>query len=212
MNEQPVFPVFLAIGGKSCFIVGGGKIALRKAHDLLEAGADVTVVAENPSQEIRVLSDRGLITLRTKRFEESDIGGAYLVFAATDDSAVNAGVALAAHKNHALINTVDTPELCEFFSGAVVRRGRLRIAVSTSGRCPGLAGQLRKEIEGMYPDDIAAFIDAAGEMRSYILDRKLDTGVKNSALSWLTQPETRTFFFNYGKERTWQELKKLISS
>lgn len=212
MNEHPAFPVFLAIGGKPCVIVGGGKIALRKTRDLIEAGAYLTVVAEKPSREIRELSTQGLITLMTKRFEESDIEGAYLVFAATDDSAVNTAVTMAAHKNHTLVNAVDTPELCEFFSGAVVKRGLLRIAVSTSGSCPGLAQQLRNEIEELYPDTITAYIVAAGEMRNYILAQKLEAGTKNSALEWLTQPETRTFFLKYGKERTWQELKKLISS
>ncbi len=213
MNKRSLYPVFLLLSGKLCVIAGGGGVALRKAFELLEADADVTVVDDNPSQEITELSEQGLITLKTKRFEPCDVEGAFLVFAATDDKTANAQIIEAAKRTGALANAVDTPELCERFSGAVVKRGPLKIAVSTSGCCPGIAGQIRRELEELYPVSYTYFIDTAGEMRKFILSHKdLSAVKKKDALSWLAQKETRTLFFESGKEKIWKELQKLISS
>lgn len=212
MNKYSIYPVFLSIGGKLCVVVGGGDVALRKVRELLEADADVTVVAEIPSREIAALSKRECITLKTKRFEPSDVKGAFLVFAATNDKSANAEIASAAGRNKSLVNVVDTPELCEFFSGAVVKRGPLKIAVSTSGCCPGIAKQIRGEIEECYPESFTGFIETAGEIRQYILSRTdIDDFIKQDTLSWLAQKETRTIFFKHGKEKIWEELRKLIS-
>ena len=211
MNKHILFPIFLSISGKPCFIVGGGPVAYRKACDLLDAGADITVIAANPSQEIVELSESWRIRLKTKRFEPNDIKEAFLVFAATDDSSVNALIAETAERNGALINVVDTPELCGFFSGAVVKRGPLKIAISTGGCSPGTARQIRMELEDLYPESYCDFIEAAGEMRHYILSQEnISPGEKKSALSWLSRKETRKLFFEDGKERMWEELKKLI--
>jgi len=186
-------------------------VAYRKACDLFDAGADITAIAENPSQEIVDLSESGRIRLKTKRFEPDDIENAFLVFAATDDRSVNALIAETAERNGALINVVDTPELCGFYSGAVVKRGPLKIAISTGGCSPGTAQQIRKELEDLYPESYCDFIEAAGEMRHYILSQEnIRPDEKKSALSWLSRKETRQLFFEDGKERVWEELKKLI--
>ena len=211
MNKHSLYPIFLSLSGKLCSVIGGGSVALRKVRDMLEAGADITVVSEHPSQEIIELSERGHIQLKTKRFEPDDIENAFLVFAATDDTSVNSRIAEAAKNIGALFNAVDTPELCGFFSGAVVKRGSLRIAISTAGSSPGIARQIRRELEELYPDSYGEFIEAAGEMRKYILSREnISPDRQKTALSWLSRKETRMLFFESGKERIWEELKKLI--
>ncbi|MCE5249838.1 bifunctional precorrin-2 dehydrogenase/sirohydrochlorin ferrochelatase [bacterium] len=213
MNEHPLYPIFLPIGGRPCVIVGGGAVALRKARDLIETGAVLTVVAENPSGGITALSEQGMFVLKTKRFEPDDIDGAFLVFAATDDEDVNAAIAEAARRKRILVNVVDTPALCDFYSGAVVRRGPLRIAISTGGLCPGLAGHIRCELEKLFPERYGDFIEAMGEIRTYIIScADLTAERKNTALSWLVRDETRALFFLSGKEAVWEELKKVISS
>lgn len=208
-----MYPVFLKISGKPCVVVGGGTIAFRKVNELLSEGATVTVVAEKSIAEIEDMSEKGLLTLRTKRFESSDIDNAYLVFAATDDKEVNAQVTAAAIQNKALINAVDTPELCDFYSGSVVNRGPLKIAISTGGCSPGIAGRIRREIEELYPESYAEFIETVGDMRRYIIENiDSDAGLKRETLSWLAGKETEDIFFEHGKDRLWKELKNIISS
>ena len=91
------------------------------------------------------------------------------------------------------------------------KRGPLKIAVSTGGCSPGTARQIRMELEDLYPESYCDFIEAAGEMRHYILSQKnISPGEKKSALSWLSHRDTRQLFFEDGKERMWEELKKLI--
>ena len=213
MSERFVYPVFLALKGKPCVIVGGGTVALRKAHDLVEAEADLTVVAETPSSELKEMSESKLLKLNNKRFEPGDIDNAFLVVAATDDDTVNAEIAAAAKRKGILVNVVDTPELCDFYTGAIVKRGPLRIAISTSGCCPKISGQIRRELEELFPENFGDYITYAGEMRTYILSLDdINDEIKQAALSWLAQNDTRTLFFKSGKERIWQELKKLIST
>ncbi|MFC1509046.1 bifunctional precorrin-2 dehydrogenase/sirohydrochlorin ferrochelatase [Candidatus Omnitrophota bacterium] len=208
-----MYPVFLKISGKPCVVVGGGTIAYRKVTELLSEEAAVTVVAEKSISEIVDMSEQGLLTLRTKRFEPSDVDNAYLVFAATNDKDVNAQVTAAAIQNKALINAVDTPELCDFYSGSVVNRGPLKIAISTGGCSPGIAGRIRRELEVLYPESYAEFIETIGNMRRHIIDTiDSNSDLKREALSWLVRKETGELFFKFGKERLWKELKNIISS
>lgn len=208
-----MYPVFLALKGKSCVIVGGGTVALRKACDLMEARADITIVAETPADGLKELSEDGFLKLKTKRFEPDDIVGAFLVIAATDNDITNTEIAKTARLNGILVNVVDTPDLCDFFTGATVKRGPLRIAISTSGCCPKISGQIRQELEELFPENYGDYIRSAGEMRTFVLSHKdSNAEKKQAALSWLAQKDTRALFFKSGEERIWQELKKLIST
>ena len=55
------FPVFTQIEGKRCLIVGGGKVAARKVHTLLQYGADIVVIAKKVCDEIKeVLPEKSI--------------------------------------------------------------------------------------------------------------------------------------------------------
>jgi len=207
------YPVFLNLSGRLCVVVGGGKVALRKINDLLEAGAQVTVVAETPDKLIEECAARKEIKLFKRLFRPEDIKNAFLVFAATDDNVVNTEIAEIARGSGAIFNAVDNPQQSDFFSGAVVKRGPLRIAVSTSGLSPSIASGIRRELEEHYSESFADFLITAGKMRQYILE--LDTITKDKkeyALKWLGKKETLTLFITSGEEKVWKELKKIISS
>ncbi len=194
-------------------VIGGGKVALRKVNDLIEADAQVIVVAEKPDFLIEELSQKGTIKLFRRSFKPEDVEGAFLVFAATDDNSVNTEIAERARQKGVLVNAVDNPAQCDFFSGAVLKRGPLQIAVSTSGRCPGIAADIRRELEKQYGELFSDFLETAGEMRKYVLSEEdIQTEKKDIALKWLSARETLTLFMNSGKEKVWEELKKIISS
>ncbi|PYO17713.1 MAG: siroheme synthase, partial [Candidatus Rokuibacteriota bacterium] len=132
------FPAFLDVRGRRCLVVGGGAIAARKVHGLLECGARVTVVSPALVPELARLATMGGIDHRAREFRRADARGAMLVIAATG-RAVDDTVAEAARRHGALVNAVDRPASCDFIYGSVLRRGELQIAVSTGGRAPALA-------------------------------------------------------------------------
>jgi len=84
------YPVFLDLRERNCVVVGGGRVAERKTLSLLEAGANVTVVAPSLTHKLQDLSASGKITHLAKTFENEDIAGAFLVIAATGLREVNA--------------------------------------------------------------------------------------------------------------------------
>jgi siroheme synthase-like protein len=137
------YPIFLDVAGKPVVVVGAGKVALRKTKGLLEAGACVTVIAPRAEPEFAGLA----VTMRGRRFRISDIAGAVLAFAATDDRRVNRRVAEAAGRRGIPVNVADAPAECAFIVPARITRGSLQIAISTGGESPRLAAALRRKIE-----------------------------------------------------------------
>ena len=137
------YPIFLDLAGKRVLMAGAGKVALRKARGLLEAGARVTVVAPRAEPEFARLA----VTLRRRRFRASDLAGATLAFAATDDRRVNHAVAQAAKRRGIPVNVADARAECDFILPARITRGSLQVAVSTGGASPRLAAALRRKIE-----------------------------------------------------------------
>ncbi|GAJ15441.1 unnamed protein product, partial [marine sediment metagenome] len=207
MSDYYPYPVFINMRGRSCIVVGGGKVALRKISDLLETGANVTVVAETPDPIIEDLAQKGNIKLFRRLFKPEDIENAFLVFTATDDDSVNAEIAGIAKKYGALVNVVDNPQYCDFFTGAVVKRGPLRIAISTSGCSPGIAAEIRRELNELYGESFASFLQTVGEMRQYVLSLDdITRDKKNNALKWLSKKETLTLFIDSGKGKVWDGI------
>ena len=136
------YPVFLDLTGVRVLVVGGGRIAWRKAQGMAEAGALVTVVA--PEIEARLVELAA--ETRRRRFHPADIDGHRLVITATDDEAVNAEVGASATAAGVWANSADDPENCSFILPAIARRGPLVVAVSSGGASPALASHLRDEI------------------------------------------------------------------
>jgi precorrin-2 dehydrogenase / sirohydrochlorin ferrochelatase len=136
------YPVFFDLRGRPVLVVGAGKVALRKAMGLVEAGARVTVVAPRWEPAFEQLP----VTLLRRAFEPADVEGAFLVFAATDDRAVNRAAAILAKARGIPVNVADSPAECDFLAAARVRRGNLQVAISTGGEDPRRAVALRRRI------------------------------------------------------------------
>lgn len=137
------YPVFLDLKDRPVLVVGAGKIALRKTKGLLEAGARVTVVSPEHEPEFEELPVRIL----ERRFRATDLAGAVLVFAATDDRLTNHRIGIAAKGRGVFANIADSAEECGFVVPARVMRGNVQIAVSTGGENPRLSADLRKKLE-----------------------------------------------------------------
>ncbi|MBU3947108.1 MAG: bifunctional precorrin-2 dehydrogenase/sirohydrochlorin ferrochelatase [Proteobacteria bacterium] len=166
------YPVNLDIKDRQCIVVGGGDVGTRKVLTLLECSAFVTVVSPVASNTLLNLADRGSITLKKRSYVESDLHGMFLVICATDNDMLNRQVSVDAQKLNMLCNVADRPEACNFILPAVVKRGDLTIAVSTSGKSPAFAKKIRKDLEKQYGDEYAQFLKLMGAIREKLLNTK----------------------------------------
>jgi precorrin-2 dehydrogenase/sirohydrochlorin ferrochelatase len=164
------YPVFLNLQGRACIVVGGGIIAERKVRYLLECGGKVTVVSPAVTAEVEALAQQGLLVWEPRRYREGDLSGAFLGVAGTDDTSVNQEVAAEANREKVLLNVVDVPELCDFIAPAVVERGPVTVAISTSGTSPALARRLREEMENQEQCTCLSWADAADLLKEVRLD------------------------------------------
>jgi siroheme synthase-like protein len=139
------YPVFLSLKDRPVLVVGAGKVALRKAKGLLEAGARVTAIAPAWEDEFESLPVR----LVRRRFRASDLAGCVLVFAATNDRLTNHRVGVAAKGKGIFANIADSAAECDFLVPARMRRDNVQIAVSTGGENPRLSAELRRKLEGV---------------------------------------------------------------
>lgn len=152
------YPVFLTVEGRRCVVIGGGTIAERKVEGLLDAGAEVTVVAPESTARVRALAEAGAVTLHERTYALGDLAGAFIAIAATDDSDVNEAVSREATELNVPLNVVDVTHLCTFIAPSIVRRGPVTLAMSTGGLAPALARKLRESLEA---NDALAFADLA---------------------------------------------------
>ncbi len=159
------FAAFLDLRGRRCLVVGGGAVGERKARDLLRAGADVTLVSPRLTADLAALARAGVLAHRPRPFRRADVRGAALVIAATGVPGVDAAVAAEARRRRALVNVVDRPAACDVILPSVLRRGRLQIAVSTGGRSPALAREIRRRLERVVGPEYAALVERVGEAR-----------------------------------------------
>ena len=156
-----LFPVFLKLAGRPVLLVGGGGVAAAKLRALLDAGADVTVVAPVVRREIEASGAR----IARRAFLPSDLDGAWLAVAAATPE-VNRRVREAGDARRVFVNAVDEPDSASAYTGGVLRKGGATIAVSTEGRAPALAGLLREGLEAVIPDEIESWIGAAQALRA----------------------------------------------
>jgi precorrin-2 dehydrogenase/sirohydrochlorin ferrochelatase len=157
----PSYPVNLLVAGRSVLVVGGGTVALDKVDGLLDAEADVTVVAPEMVPE---LAERP-VTLEQRAYRSGEAGDHRLVIVATDDPEVNAEVAADAEAAGVWVNAADDVANCTFTLPARVRRGDLLVTVSTNGRSPALASWTRKRLEAEFGPEWATLLDLLADAR-----------------------------------------------
>lgn len=166
------YPVALELSGRRCVVIGGGREAEGKARALLEAEADVVVIAPWVSDGLADLVRRREITHVARRYRRGDLGGAFLVIAADSDRATRAEVFAEAEADRVLCNAVDDVEHCHFAVPSIVRWGELLLAISTGGRAPALAKRLRRRLTAQFGWQWEALVDVLGDIRAETLPTK----------------------------------------
>lgn len=163
------YPINLNLQSRKCLVVGGGRVAERKVESLLECGAVVWVVSPTLTQNLSKLASEGSINYLSREYTYDDLDGCFLVVSAVDDRQANSKVANDCFARNILVNAVDDPEICNFIVPSVLRRGSLCIAVSTDGKSPALAKKIREEMESLFGNEYAEFLELMGEIRNQVL-------------------------------------------
>lgn len=160
------FPFFIQLEGARGLLVGGGRVALRKAEKLLPFGAQLTVVAPCICPPLAALPG---LTLCRRAFADSDLSPAPdFVIAATGDRALDRRIAALCRARRILVNVVDDPAACGFYFPALVQRGRLCIGISTGGASPTAAAWLRQKIEALLPPGFDGILDRLASRREAV--------------------------------------------
>jgi precorrin-2 dehydrogenase len=159
------YPVNLVVASRRCVVVGAGRIAARKIAALLDAGADVHVIAPDATPEVREWAEGGWLRLDDRKFEPADLDGAWLATTATGDPDVDHAVFAAAEDRHVWVNSADDPANCSFTLMSVVRSGDLVVTIGTGGRSPALASWLKARFEAELGPEYATLLDILSAAR-----------------------------------------------
>jgi precorrin-2 dehydrogenase / sirohydrochlorin ferrochelatase len=154
------YPIFLDLRGRRCVVIGGGRVAERKVHALLRAGASVQVISPAVTPRLALLAARKRIDLTPRAYRPSDLeattsappgsrrgGRPVLVFAATNSPNTQRAIQKDGEEFSALVNAADDAEESDFIVPASFSQGDLLVAISTSGASPALARRLRRQLQ-----------------------------------------------------------------
>lgn len=172
-------PIFMDVRGRPCLVVGGGEVAARKVQMLLRAEAAVTVVAPQLGDTLSTLQQE--IEWIEAAFDPSHIQKPVMVYAATNDAAVNRQVSELAAERNLPVNVVDTPALGSFITPSIIDRSPVVAAISTGGASPVLTRLIRSRLESMIPAAYGHFATLAAKFREKVQE-KIEP--KNRRLFW----------------------------
>lgn len=167
-SGNQLFPVFLKLNELKVLLVGAGNVGLEKLTALLSNSPDthLTIVAERVLPEVyELVSEYSNISLNCRQFEESDLEGQDIIVIATGDHVLNSGIRELARKRHLLINVADKPELCDFYLGSIVKKGDLKIGISTNGKSPTIAKRLKEVFHENLPDGLDITLQQMNRLR-----------------------------------------------
>ena len=170
------YPIFLKVESQTCLVVGGGEVGARKVETLLSCGASVALVSPQVVDWLDEKIREGVVELRGKHYQEKHLEGCFLVIAATDDLELNRRIAKDAETRRLLCNVVDYPQEGNFILPALIQRGALTVAISTAGKSPALARQIREELELRFGPEYADFLEIMGAVRTRLLRESPDSG------------------------------------
>ncbi|HCW08819.1 MAG TPA: ABC transporter permease [Cytophagales bacterium] len=152
-----LFPVFLKLEQLRLLIIGGGSVALEKLTAVLANSprTEITLVAISISGDIHKISKlHSNVKLVEREFYVEDIVTSDLIISAVNDQKVSESIFEIAKQKGKLVNSADMPELCDFYLGSIVRKGNLKIAISTNGKSPTIAKRLKEVFAEMLPQQI----------------------------------------------------------
>ncbi|MDR2229293.1 MAG: TSUP family transporter [Flavobacteriaceae bacterium] len=204
--SNSLYPIFVKLESLSLLVIGGGKIALEKLNSVLVNApkTPVKLVAKEIIPEVWALQQEYKnLVLEQRAYTYADFDTADLVIAAVNDLVVAEQIRNDAHVKGVLVNIADKPELCDFYLGSIVRKGELKIAISTNGKSPTIAKRLREILTETIPDEVDEVLDNMQNIRQQL---KGDFDYKVQELNRLT---TEYLSKDKGKDKQTLEIENL---
>ncbi len=168
-SKEKLYPAFLSLQGKTCVIVGGGHVAAQKVRSLVSTSAIIVVISPLLHTELQALLSTGSIYHIPSPYSREHLTGATLVFAATNDPAINLQVAQDAQQQGIWINVADNPDSSDFYVPATIHRKDLTLAVSTAGGSPAFARYVRELLEHAFSEALGQALEMITQARPRIL-------------------------------------------
>ncbi|NLX17890.1 MAG: bifunctional precorrin-2 dehydrogenase/sirohydrochlorin ferrochelatase [Desulfobulbus sp.] len=196
------------ISGRLCVVIGGGPVAERKVGGILNADGLVRVVSPVVTPGLEVLAEHRAIEWLQKTYSRSDLDGALLVFAATNDPHVQQEVCRDARMAGLLINVGDAPEDCDFQVPAVIRRGDLTLSAATNGASPAVAAMVRRRLEREFGEEYALLTVLAGLIRAQLLAE----GRRSGEVKLLFEKILCDDIVQWLQQRRWDKVQQHVES
>lgn len=166
-----LFPVFLKLDQIQTLVVGGGNVGLEKVEALLknDPNANIRVIAPLILPQLEeVASHSSRIEILKRKVRGKDLKNVDLLILATDDYSLHEQLKAKARKLRLLTNVADTPGLCDFYLGSTVKKGDLKIGISTNGKSPTFAKRFRQTLEEILPDSTQELLDQLKDIRDQL--------------------------------------------
>lgn len=166
-----LFPIYVKMDQIQTLVVGAGPVGLEKLQAIYRNSPDakVRIVATDTIAEVHsFIQGKKTVELIPRSFVKEDLLGIDLIILATNNAALNAEIRVLAQAHNILLNVADKPDLCDFYLGAVVQKGNLKIGISTNGKSPTMAKRLKELLNDLLPEEIDETLNLMQEMRNQL--------------------------------------------
>ncbi|MBA4168526.1 MAG: TSUP family transporter [Chitinophagaceae bacterium] len=207
VGTNNLFPVFLKLEELTVLLVGGGNVGLEKLSAIISNAplTQVTVVAIEINEGIRSLAaTHGNIRLEQREYSAEDIDSAAIIITAIDDPFTSEQIRNDAKSKGKLLNAADKPALCDFYLGSIVKKGNLKIAISTNGKSPTIAKRLKEVLNDVIPGELDEVLQNMQVIRNQLSGNFTD---KVNKLNSITKDLALKNNIDSKKgERTWKRI------
>ncbi len=169
---KPYFALNLDVQGKPCLVIGGDEEALEKSERLIEAQADLTVVAKRVVPAFVEFLAKHSVKLEIREATPADIAGKFFVLnCVKTDIPLSQWIYDECLKQHAIISAYDQPKVSNAVMMSLVRAGKLRITIASNGSSPGLVSVVRKAFEKIFDEKFTRYSESVVEQRECHIEK-----------------------------------------
>jgi len=208
-----VYPIYLSkLDSKRTVLIGGNHEAERKARELLECDANITLISESLTAELQEMADDGRLNWISREYREGDLEGAFLVIVAEFSGDINERVFREAENKGILVNVMDDIPHCTFTFGSMVKRGPLTLSISTSGAAPTLAVRLRQRFEKEFGSEYADFLEFMQKLRQPMAVVYSDFEIRKNLWYKIVDSEILDLFRLNETEKAYKKTADIVGS
>ncbi|XDD47587.1 bifunctional precorrin-2 dehydrogenase/sirohydrochlorin ferrochelatase [Leptospira sp. WS39.C2] len=189
------YPIFLNLEERKILIVGGGNACLEKLLGLEHTGANIQIISLTYSEEVLdFLKKYPNIRTETRAVTEEDLNNRDIIFLATSDPITNKEYRSLAKNKGILVNSVDDPKNCDFYSSSTVTVGPIQFAISTDGMFAGVSSTLRKLFEEVLPEEDHELLETIFVMRRNLKELLPNQEKRRTVLKEIIQKLNSEYF------------------